>query len=159
VSAAKVATANLETRPSTADSFLRRTALYYLSTFAVLIVQVPLVVSGAASSTPYAVVAAALPTLVAAAAKFLGIAGTFLPSTEDAAEAVARALERRDPTFMVYFSGPPNTTYQLEMWLPYFDRVEGDYFVMTRERHNLHALAAATDHPVVFIEGQNPIDT
>ena len=159
VSAAKVATANLETRPSTADSFLRRTALYYLSTFAVLIVQVPLVVSGAASSTPYAVVAAALPTLVAAAAKFLGIAGTFLPSTEDAAEAVARALERRDPTFMVYFSGPPNTTYQLEMWLPYFDRVEGDYFVMTRERHNLHALAAATDRPVVFIEGQNPIDT
>ncbi|HEU5128885.1 MAG TPA: CDP-glycerol glycerophosphotransferase family protein [Glycomyces sp.] len=158
VSGAKVATANLETRPATADSFLRRTSLYYLSTLAVLFVQVPLVAGGLAAATPYAVAAAALPTLVVAAAKFLGVAGAFLPSTEDAAEAVALALERRDPTFMVYFSGPPNTSYQLEMWLPYFDRVEGDYFVMTRERHNLRALAAATDRPVVFIEGQGPID-
>ncbi len=158
VSAAKIATAHLRTSPPTTDSFLRRTALYYLSTFAVLAIQVPLVAPGLAAVTPYAVALAALPTVVLAAAKFLDLTYRILPSTEQITLTVAGALEEIAPSFMVYFAGPPNTTYQLEMWLPYFDAIEGEYFIMTRERHNLHALAEATKRPVVFVEGQGPID-
>lgn len=158
VSAAKIATTHLPTNPSTADSFLRRTVLYYLSTFAVLAVQVPLAAPGAAAATPFAVALAALPTAVLAAAKFLDLTHRVLPSTGDITLTVADALDQLDPTFMVYFAGPPNTTYQLEMWLPYFDQIHGGYFIMTRERHNLQALAEATERPVVFVEGQGPID-
>ena len=158
VSAARIATAHLETSPSTSDSFVRRTVLYYLSTFAVLAVQVPLVAPGFAAATPYAVAFTALPTALLAAAKFLGLTHHLLPTTEDMTEKVAGALERLDPSFMVYFAGPPNTTYQLEMWLPYFEMIDGDFFIMTRERHNLQALAEATGRPVVFVEGQGPID-
>ena len=157
VSAAKVATAHLETRPGTADSPVRRSALYYLSTFAVLIVQVPLLAPALAAAAPYAVVVAALPTAVLAAARFIGVTNRVLPSTEDITEIVATELDRRAPSFMVYFAGPRDTTYQLEMWVPYFDRI-GSYFVMTRERHHLPALAAATEAPVVFVQGQGPID-
>ncbi|GAB3648788.1 CDP-glycerol glycerophosphotransferase family protein [Glycomyces tarimensis] len=158
VSAAKIATAHLPTSPSTSDSFLRRTVLYYLSTIAVLAVQAPLVASGWAGATPYAVALAALPTAALAGAKFLGLTHRILPSTEDITETVAGALERIGPSFMVYFAGPLNTTYQLEMWLPYFEQIEGDFFIMTRERHNLQSLAEATERPVVFVEGQGPID-
>ncbi|MEU6861229.1 CDP-glycerol glycerophosphotransferase family protein [Glycomyces sp. NPDC046736] len=158
VSAAKIATAHLPTTPSTADSFLRRTVLYYLSTFAVLAVQAPLVFPGVAAVTPYAVALAVLPTAVLAAAKFLDLTHRILPTTEDTTLTVAEALDRLEPTFMVYFAGPPNTTYQLEMWLPYFEQISGGYFVMTRERHNLQALADVTERSVVFVEGQGPID-
>ncbi|WP_162181671.1 CDP-glycerol glycerophosphotransferase family protein, partial [Glycomyces tenuis] len=101
---------------------------------------------------------APLPTAVLAAARFAGLTHRVLPSTEDITEIVAAELDRRAPTFMVYFAGPKDTTYQLEMWVPYFERIEGSYFVMTRERHHLPALAAATDAPVVFVQGQGPID-
>lgn len=158
VSAAKLATAHLRTEPPTDDSFLRRTALYYLSTAAVLAVQLPLAWGPAAAATPYLVGLTALPTALLGAAKFLHLDNRLLPSTEATTGIVAEALAERSPAFMVYFAGPPNTTYQLEMWLPYFDRIEGDYFIMTRERHNLQAIAATGDRPVVFVEGQGPID-
>ncbi|THV43385.1 CDP-glycerol glycerophosphotransferase family protein [Glycomyces buryatensis] len=158
VSAAKIATVNLDTNPVTTDSFLRRTILYYLSTFAIAAVQIPLLAPGFAAWSPYTVALAALPTAILAAAKFLGLTHRILPSTEDTTATVANALEQLDPEFMIYFAGPPNTTYQLEMWLPYFDQIDGDYFIMTRERHNLNALSRATERPVVFVEGQGPID-
>jgi hypothetical protein len=158
VSAARIATVHLRTNPSTSDSFLRRTILYYLSTLAVIAVQVPHVAPGFAAWTVYAVVLAALPTAGLAAAKFLGLTHRILPSTEAITETVAGALERVDPSFMVYFAGPPNTTYQLEMWLPYLDQIDGGYFILTRERHNLVALAEVTERPVVFVEGMAPID-
>src|SRR5690606_16975090 len=70
VSAAKIATAHLDTHPRTSDSPVRRSALYYLSTSAVLIVQLPLLASALAVVTPFAVALTALPTAVLAAARF-----------------------------------------------------------------------------------------
>ena len=39
--------------------------------------------------------------------------------------------------FCVYISAPPGSSYQLLMWLPYFDKLGEDYFVLVRERHLL----------------------
>jgi hypothetical protein len=69
-----------------------------------------------------------------------------------------RALERHQPTFLLHFSGPPGSAYQVTMWLPYLERIGRPYFVMLREPEFLPTVAAATSAPVVVCPTLGTID-
>ncbi|GAB4101387.1 hypothetical protein GCM10028790_04050 [Micromonospora taraxaci] len=64
--------------------------------------------------------------------------------------AVGRALRRHQPEFVLYFSAPPGSEYQVTMWLPYLERIGRPFLVMLREPEFLAPIAAATDVPVVY---------
>ncbi|WFF03973.1 CDP-glycerol glycerophosphotransferase family protein [Micromonospora sp. WMMD964] len=64
--------------------------------------------------------------------------------------AVGRALRRHQPEFVLYFSAPPGSEYQVTMWLPYLQRIGRPFLVMLREPEFLAPVAAATDAPVVY---------
>ncbi|MEU4470521.1 CDP-glycerol glycerophosphotransferase family protein [Micromonospora sp. NPDC023888] len=100
-----------------------------------------------------------LPAGVALAASLLVGAGTgvvaldlarrrFRPGTGGGP--VARALRRHQPEFLLYFSAPPGSEYQVTMWLPYLERIGRPFLVMLREPEFLAPIAAATDAPVVY---------
>ncbi|MEU8208825.1 CDP-glycerol glycerophosphotransferase family protein [Micromonospora sp. NPDC049044] len=63
---------------------------------------------------------------------------------------VARALRRHQPEFLLYFSAPPGSEYQVTMWLPYLERIGRPFLVVLREPEFLAPIAAATDAPVVY---------
>ncbi|SCL23782.1 CDP-Glycerol:Poly(glycerophosphate) glycerophosphotransferase [Micromonospora rhizosphaerae] len=63
---------------------------------------------------------------------------------------VGRALRRHQPEFLLYFSAPPGSEYQVTMWLPYLERIGRPFMVMLREPEFLPTIAAATTAPVVF---------
>ncbi|MEU9828998.1 CDP-glycerol glycerophosphotransferase family protein [Micromonospora chersina] len=63
---------------------------------------------------------------------------------------VGRALRRHQPEFVLYFSAPPGSEYQVTMWLPYLERIGRPFMVLLREPEFLPAVAAATRAPVVF---------
>ncbi len=60
------------------------------------------------------------------------------------------------PEVLVYFSGPTEALYQLEMWLPVLEKLDRRVLVFLREKPNLAALKHTT-LPVVCIP--NPNDT
>jgi hypothetical protein len=64
-------------------------------------------------------------------------------------QAVRRELERHQPEFVLHFSAPPRTEYQVLMWLPYLERIGRPFFIMLREPHSMAPIAAATSAPVV----------
>ncbi|WDZ87803.1 CDP-glycerol glycerophosphotransferase family protein [Micromonospora cathayae] len=84
-----------------------------------------------------------------------GLVGTrlagrrFRPSTA-ANSPVARALRRHQPEFLLYFSAPPGSEYQVTMWLPYLERIGRPFLVLLREPEFLAPIAAATTAPVVY---------
>lgn len=63
---------------------------------------------------------------------------------------VRRALRRHHPEFLLYFSAPPGSEYQVTMWLPYLERLGRPFLVMLREPELLSTVAAATTAPVVY---------
>lgn len=63
---------------------------------------------------------------------------------------VREALERLDPTFLVHFSAPPGSEYQIGMWLPHLDRIGRPYAVLVREREHLAPIAGDTTAPVLY---------
>ncbi|MFD6565591.1 CDP-glycerol glycerophosphotransferase family protein [Micromonospora profundi] len=63
---------------------------------------------------------------------------------------VARALRRHQPEFLLHFSAPPGSEYQVTMWLPYLERIGRPFQVMVREPEFLAPIAAATSAPVVY---------
>ncbi|MDN3240420.1 CDP-glycerol glycerophosphotransferase family protein [Glycomyces tritici] len=101
---------------------------------------------------------AALATVGAAGA---GAAGALLQRRRSAHagdQAVISALEALEPQFIVHFSGPPGSAYQLEMWLPYLDRLGDPYAVVTREKTHLDAVRAATGAPVVVAPSMSELE-
>ncbi|PWU53475.1 CDP-glycerol glycerophosphotransferase [Micromonospora sp. S4605] len=64
--------------------------------------------------------------------------------------AVTRALRRHQPEFLLHFSAPPGSEYQVTMWLPYLERIGRPFLVMVREPEFLRSIAAATTAPVVY---------
>ncbi|MDO3705912.1 CDP-glycerol glycerophosphotransferase family protein [Micromonospora sp. C28SCA-DRY-2] len=64
--------------------------------------------------------------------------------------AVTRALRRHQPEFLLHFSAPPGSEYQVTMWLPYLERIGRPFLVMVREPEFLRTIAAATTAPVVY---------
>ncbi|WP_341720149.1 CDP-glycerol glycerophosphotransferase family protein [Micromonospora sp. FIMYZ51] len=63
---------------------------------------------------------------------------------------VTRALRRHQPEFVLHFSAPPGSEYQVTMWLPYLARIGRPFVVMVREPESLAAIAAATTAPVLY---------
>ncbi|SCL32216.1 CDP-Glycerol:Poly(glycerophosphate) glycerophosphotransferase [Micromonospora pallida] len=109
----------------------------------------------------------ALPTWYALLVSLLvgGLAGVvglnlarrrFRPSTS--ASPVARALRQHQPEFLLYFSAPPGSEYQVTMWLPYLERIGRPFLVLLREPEFLAPIAAATRAPVVYCPTLKAID-
>ncbi|NYF58196.1 CDP-glycerol glycerophosphotransferase family protein [Micromonospora purpureochromogenes] len=103
--------------------------------------------------------ALALPAVVALAASLL-VAGACAAVGLDLARRrfrpaagggpVARALRAHQPEFLLYFSAPPGSEYQVTMWLPYLERLGRPFLVLLREPEFLPTVAAATSAPVVY---------
>ncbi|MEO3776418.1 CDP-glycerol glycerophosphotransferase family protein [Micromonospora sp. B11E3] len=72
--------------------------------------------------------------------------------------AVARALRRHQPEFLLHFSAPPGSEYQVTMWLPYLERIGRPFLVMVREPEFLAPIAAATTAPVVYCPTTRSMD-
>ncbi|SCG42786.1 CDP-glycerol glycerophosphotransferase family protein [Micromonospora zamorensis] len=103
--------------------------------------------------------AATMPALVALAAALLVGAGAGAIALDLARRrfrppagggAVGRALRQHQPEFLLYFSAPPGSEYQVTMWLPYLERIGRPFMVVLREPEFLAPIAAATDAPVVY---------
>ncbi|WP_327031978.1 CDP-glycerol glycerophosphotransferase family protein [Micromonospora ureilytica] len=71
---------------------------------------------------------------------------------------VAAALRRYQPEFLLYFSAPPGSEYQVTMWLPYLERIGRPFLVVLREPEFLAPIAAATDAPVVYCPTLGALD-
>ncbi|MEU6205476.1 CDP-glycerol glycerophosphotransferase family protein [Micromonospora musae] len=111
--------------------------------------------------------AATLPALTALAAAVLVGAGAgavgadlarrrFRPSASGGA--TARALRAYEPEFVLYFSAPPGSEYQVSMWLPYLERIGRPFLVVLREPEFLAPVAAATSAPVVYCPTLRALD-
>ena len=63
---------------------------------------------------------------------------------------VAGALEKYQPLFAVYYGSSVGASYQLGMWLPYLDRLNLPYVVISRVPHNLPEIRRLTSAPIVM---------
>jgi hypothetical protein len=54
------------------------------------------------------------------------------------------------PTFMVYFTAPPGSTYQLMMWLPHLEQIGEPFVVVLREPQAFDQVAQTTRAPVLY---------
>ncbi|TDB77821.1 CDP-glycerol glycerophosphotransferase family protein [Micromonospora sp. KC723] len=109
------------------------------------------VVAVAAAGPLPAVVALAAALLVAGACGAVGLdlaRRRFRPRAGGGP--VARALRAHQPEFLLYFSAPPGSEYQVTMWLPYLQRLGRPFLVLLREPEFLPTIAAATSAPVVY---------
>lgn len=61
-----------------------------------------------------------------------------------------KSVAKYGPKFLVYFSAPADSEYQILMWLPLFERVGVPYLVIVRERYMYDIVAEATTAPVVM---------
>ncbi|SBT67643.1 CDP-Glycerol:Poly(glycerophosphate) glycerophosphotransferase [Micromonospora sediminicola] len=71
---------------------------------------------------------------------------------------VGRALRRHQPEFVLHFSAPPGSEYQVTMWLPYLERIGRPFLVVLREPELLPTVAAATRAPVVLCPTLEALD-
>ncbi|SCF25136.1 CDP-Glycerol:Poly(glycerophosphate) glycerophosphotransferase [Micromonospora matsumotoense] len=109
------------------------------------------VVAVAAAFALPAVLALVVALLVAAGCGAVGLdlaRRRFRPS--GGGSPVARALRAYQPEFLLYFSAPPGSEYQVTMWLPYLERLGRPFLVLLREPEFLPTIAAATRAPVVY---------
>ncbi|WP_460543468.1 CDP-glycerol glycerophosphotransferase family protein [Glycomyces halotolerans] len=72
--------------------------------------------------------------------------------------AVAEAITRLEPRFVIHFAGARRSEYQIRMWLPYFDLVGDPYIVIVRERYLMAGVAEATTAPIVLVPAQSVLD-
>ncbi|MFY1669915.1 CDP-glycerol glycerophosphotransferase family protein [Plantactinospora sp. WMMB334] len=100
-------------------------------------------------------------TLLVGAAAAVGAAGPLAlrrlrPSARQSA--VTQALRRHQPEFLLHFSAPPGSEYQVMMWLPYLERIGRPFMVLLREPDFLGPVSAATSAPVVVCPTPRSID-
>ncbi|MEU5874823.1 CDP-glycerol glycerophosphotransferase family protein [Glycomyces sp. NPDC047369] len=72
---------------------------------------------------------------------------------------VMTAVTRLQPKFIVYFAGARASEYQLNMWLPYFEKVGDPYMILIRDRYLYDGIVARTSAPVVLVPAQSVLDT
>ncbi|HEY5785974.1 MAG TPA: CDP-glycerol glycerophosphotransferase family protein [Microlunatus sp.] len=60
-----------------------------------------------------------------------------------------KALATYKPAFVVYYGGEHGARYQLGMWLPYLERLDQPFVVITREASTVPTITALTRAPVV----------
>ena len=71
---------------------------------------------------------------------------------------VTTALRRHQPEFVLYFTAPPRSEYQVLMWLPYLERIGRPFIVVIREAEHMAAVSAATNAPVVLCPALHNLD-
>ena len=148
--ALEIRSAHLDVRPSPAQVAER------LDTVVPVLVAV-LAVAAAVHLPSWLALLAVLLVAVAGAIAAASIARhRFRPSS--GAGPVARALRRRQPEFVLHFSAPPGSAYQMVMWLPYLERLGRPFFVLLREPEHLAAVTAATRMPVVVCPTVRAVD-
>jgi hypothetical protein len=59
-------------------------------------------------------------------------------------------VARHRPVFMVYFTAPPGSAYQLTMWLPHLAQLDEPFIVVLREPDAFRTVARATTAPVLY---------
>jgi hypothetical protein len=75
------------------------------------------------------------------------------------AKLVRDALEKYQPAFAVYYGSSVGATYQLGMWLPYLDRLNLPYIVISRVAHNLPEIRRLTSAPIVMPKSAGEVGT
>ena len=64
--------------------------------------------------------------------------------SRQAALAVPAALEKYQPEFAVFYATKNGATYQLGMWLPYLERLDQPFVVITRNPSTVPTIATLT---------------
>ena len=62
---------------------------------------------------------------------------------------VRKALQQYGPEFCVYYAARNGAGYQLGMWLPYFERLNRRFIVITRYPHTVPEITELTSAPVL----------
>src|SRR5699024_11839362 len=62
------------------------------------------------------------------------------------------------PVFVVYWHAPANSVHQISMWLPYLERLELPYFIITRSRRNFQDVCEITERPVILCSNTEDLD-
>lgn len=75
------------------------------------------------------------------------------PSRDAYVEMVSKAVGELAPEVILYFSGAPNTLYQVEMWYSTLARTPRRTLILVRGRHAIKNLAR-TDLPIICIPSQ-----
>ena len=65
------------------------------------------------------------------------------------AAGVRAGLERLQPAFAVYYAGTHGARYQLGMWLPYLERLNRPFVVITRQADTVPVIAQLTTAPIL----------
>ena len=60
---------------------------------------------------------------------------------------VRKALQQYRPEFVVYYAARSGTRYQLGMWLPYFERLNRRFIVITRHPNTVPEITELTSAP------------
>ncbi|WBB53070.1 CDP-glycerol glycerophosphotransferase family protein [Verrucosispora sp. WMMD573] len=70
-----------------------------------------------------------------------------------------KALTAYEPAFVVHWTAPAGTAYQIAMWLPYLERLGRKFFVLVRGEANFNEVAALTKAPVVLRTALEDMDS
>ncbi len=65
-------------------------------------------------------------------------------------ESIAEAVIDYRPEFVVYYTAPAGSEYQIAMWLPYLDRIGRRYLVIVRSTGTYNKVSGMTTAPVVL---------
>ena len=67
-------------------------------------------------------------------------------------------LEKLAPKFLVYFDTSPDGTYQMQMWLPEFEKISEQYAFVVRRPDLQEALKKLTERPVLLAREMEDLD-
>lgn len=90
------------------------------------------------------VVAGIMPTLIMA-----GYVARSLVRSRQAALGVPAALEKYQPEFVVFYGTKSGARYQLGMWLPYLERLNRPFVVITLHASTVAEIAKLTSAPIL----------
>lgn len=88
-------------------------------------------------------------TELAAVSVMIGYAIRATKITRQALTKLPKALKKYQPAFVVYYGGLHGARYQLGMWLPYLERLNKPFVVITREAATVPTVTALTSAPVI----------
>ncbi|MFC4335121.1 CDP-glycerol glycerophosphotransferase family protein [Salininema proteolyticum] len=132
-------------------------SMYYMSTAVLIALQVPAFIPETAPFAPVALLGFA-PAAAVAALKLVGREGLLIDDIDERAARTKEALEKVRPSFLLYFAAPAGTSFQVAMWLPHLEKLDGDYFILVREAWAFNALQEVTDRPIVFARDLSLVD-
>lgn len=140
---------NLPDALRTRSSSIRGGPLLLLTNVLIVLLAVAVLCSPLAVGPAMWVAFAVLTVVGALLVSWLVVHDVRRRSTSAINTSVREALIAHRPTFLVYFSAPAGSTYQVTMWLPYLERLGEPFYILTRERRHLNALRDRTDVPIV----------